>query len=765
MPETSQYDINEQTYRLTYNGLKILLNISPLDVNIHNLGDKTAKGSIFLFNHFTRFETFVPQYLLYGHSKAICRSVADHHLFEEKRLGDYLRSVGAVPSNMDNMMDFMVNEINAGRKVVIFPEGAMIKDRKVRDSEGRLAIYKREGTFRRKPHTGAAVIAIKCKMLRDLYRMARDKGDALMMAHYGGQFPEAKTPDELESLALEPVELVPANITFYPMRRDENILEKYVNQFMGVKSKRVLEELKVESNMLLKKTDMDVRFGQPIRVADYLDATYRTIIKSRYSLDRMAATKKGWFKKAASSVMRKRLDALSVVWIKKKSKAIRDDYMNAIYDLTTTNLAHLTAHTLFDLYKKEPEGAFDMLYLRALLFMGISDLRSLTELHLHKDLNKRDYVNSLLIGEEPRLLKILQRFEKAGLLELEGEKSFKLNKKLDQEFPFDSIRVENPAQVLDNEAQSVPMTVESLDRLYKEDAGFLEEKVALLLHRRSLKIYEQDKARFETAAFEGLNKFNQRTTSGTPFFYQTGKAREERVGVLLIHGFSASPAEMEVLGRFLHEKGFDVFGLRLPGHGTSPADLKERSRSEWLSEVKLGMALLQHYCPKFFILGNSMGALLGLIALHTPLFKIEGFLAIAPAFRIKDRRISLVTYLDTAQRIYQIFADLKTEWPYQESRPENPDINYGLLPYHGLFELYQLTKESKEYVEKLELPTLFIQAEHEFTVDPAATYEAFEKIPAKDKTLLKVDEERHVLTLDEKLPVFGAVLDFLERLK
>ena len=240
MSESSKYDINEQTYRLTYNGLKILLNISPLDVNIHNLGDKAAGGSIFLFNHFTRFETFIPQYLLYGHSKVFCRSVADHQLFKEKRLGDYLRSVGAVPSNMENMMDFMVDEINAGRKVVIFPEGGMIKDRKVRDTDGRLAIYKREGTFRRKPHTGAAVIAIKCKMLRDLYRMAMEKGDEFMMRHYGEQFPEAKTPDELQMLTMEPVELVPANITFYPMRRDENILEKYVNQFMGVKSKRVL---------------------------------------------------------------------------------------------------------------------------------------------------------------------------------------------------------------------------------------------------------------------------------------------------------------------------------------------------------------------------------------------------------------------------------------------------------------------------------------------------------------------------------------------
>jgi len=179
----------------------------------------------------------------------------------------------------------------------------------------------------------------------------------------------------------------------------------------------------------------------------------------------------------------------------------------------------------------------------------------------------------------------------------------------------------------------------------------------------------------------------------------------------------------------------------------------------------LGLALINHFCRKVFVIGNSMGALLAMIAMAKSTVKISGFVAIAPAFRIKDKRLPFVTYVDAAQRFYQYFAELKEEWPYIKAAPEHPEINYSAIPYHGLFELYKLTREAREYLEKVDMPTLFIQSENETTVDPEATYEAFQKISARDKRLLKLDDRRHVLTIDENLPVFEAILSFLERLK
>jgi len=762
MFDPEDYAINEKRYRLTYKAISFLLKISPLDLRIHDLEDKDKNGTIFLFNHFTRFETFIPQYILYDRQKVLCRAIADHNLFGDHMLGDYLKSVGAIPNNIKQIMEYLVDETNLGRKLIIFPEGGMIKDRKVRDDEGRLAVYKWEKEARRKPHTGAAVIAIKCQILRDLYLMARRRDDDHMTSYYRKRFPTFDNLDEIDEFAGRSVEIIPANITFYPMRRDENILESYVKRFYEDTSKKIMEEIKVEGNILLKQTDMDVRFGESIKVKDYLDTGYQMILNSHYYLDSIVARKEGGRHQNMHDRIERRIDTISSLWIKHRAEKIRDAYMCAIYDLTTINLGHLTAHALYDLYGKSPAGEVRLRDLRSLLYVTVADMRTIKGVCLHRDLATRSYVENLLLDEEPHLLKILQQFEKAGLLQIVDNKYIVFKDKFVEEFSFDSIRIENPALVLDNEAQSVPKAIESLDRLYTEENNLLEEKIALLLHRRALKIFEYEEKNFSGPEYDKVNEHEERNTSGAPFFYRTSKGHKERVGVLLIHGFSASPAEMKVLGKNLHGKGYDVFGVRLPGHGTSPADLKERSRGEWLKEVKLGLSALSHHCSKVFVIGNSMGALLGLMVTSGKSTDVAGFVAIAPAFRIQDRRLPLVAYVDATQRLYQLFAELKSDWPYSLSRPENPAINYSRLPYHALLELYQLTKESHKFIDKLEVPTLFIQSEGDHTVDPEATYESFAKVPARNKALLKVDDERHVLTLDESLPVFDAILHFLE---
>ena len=38
------------------------------------------------------------------------------------------------------------------------------------------------------------------------------------------------------------------------------------------------------------------------------------------------------------------------------------------------------------------------------------------------------------------------------------------------------------------------------------------------------------------------------------------------VGIILVHGFTGSPAELKELGEELHKEGYTVQGVLLPGH-------------------------------------------------------------------------------------------------------------------------------------------------------------------------------------------------------
>src|SRR4051794_40769353 len=58
-----------------------------------------------------------------------------------------------------------------------------------------------------------------------------------------------------------------------------------------------------------------------------------------------------------------------------------------------------------------------------------------------------------------------------------------------------------------------------------------------------------------------------------------------RVGVLLSHGFTGSPASMTPWGRDLAERGFTVTVPRLPGHGTTWQDMNKTRWTDWYGEV------------------------------------------------------------------------------------------------------------------------------------------------------------------------------------
>ena len=58
---TRVYDFCVRAFRTTKKLLKLNIKLHQ-DVGVEN--DAVQQGDIFLFNHFARFETFIPQYLI-----------------------------------------------------------------------------------------------------------------------------------------------------------------------------------------------------------------------------------------------------------------------------------------------------------------------------------------------------------------------------------------------------------------------------------------------------------------------------------------------------------------------------------------------------------------------------------------------------------------------------------------------------------------------------------------------------------------------------
>jgi hypothetical protein len=148
----------------------------------------------------------------------------------------------------------------------VFPEGGMVKDKRVIDHKGQYSVFSRTANERRKHHRGPAVIALAL----DAFKTALLHDFAAGKYHRVERWAEQLDFDSVEHLmqkAVKPTVIVPSHITFYPIRVSDNILHQAARLFNRGINKRFAEELIIEGNLLFKETDMDIRFSRQRRAS------------------------------------------------------------------------------------------------------------------------------------------------------------------------------------------------------------------------------------------------------------------------------------------------------------------------------------------------------------------------------------------------------------------------------------------------------------------------------------------------------------------
>ena len=107
------------------------------------------------------------------------------------------------------------------------------------------------------------------------------------------------------------------------------------------------------------------------------------------------------------------------------------------------------------------------------------------------------------------------------------------------------------------------------------------------------------------------------------------------VGVLVVHGFTGTPASVRGIAEAMAAAGYDVELPRLPGHGTAVEDMLETSWADWTGEVGSAVARLSARVTQIVAVGQSMGGTLVLCAaLDHP--QIAALVLVNPLTRVRD---------------------------------------------------------------------------------------------------------------------------------
>lgn len=707
--------------------LDAVFKASAADIRVHDTERIPAASVIYVVNHFTRMETAFLPYVIFKYTKKYALSLA-HHSFFKGKLETFLHKMGAVSTKDPDRDKLLINALLTGNmSVIIYPEGQMIKDKRLIE-KGKYLVY--NAGMRRSPHTGAAAIAIKAELIRQvmkkLFYDKRDPDLEIFKKEYGIE------KNDMDGVIAGSTYIVPVNITYYPIRARNNMIKSLVEKFAGEVTGRLAEELEVEGTMLTRGVDIDINFGKAIKIQDYLKRT--NLVKDIIRCGRETCFHEFTSEKAA----------------KKLSVRIMQGYMKSIYGMTTVNHDHIFAYILL-LYPSNTIPDYDF---KNRASLAIEKIKELELTSFHSTLQKRNENIGADVFHE-KYDSFMEEALKDGLIEMRGNTIIRVKDRFTPVYNFHNIRHDNFIEVLRNEIEPLGELTGMLRRIMIMPPWLVKRMVRDTFQRLDMRIFRSDYKKYYR---EGETRPEK---NGAPFFLHNVF---NKYGVILVHGYMAAPGEMRMLAERIHAAGYAVYCVRLRGHGTSPEDLARVEWQDWYESINRGYVVMKNAVRKFVIAGFSTGAGLTLLQAERKGDKFSGVISISAPLKLQNIKAYLsgpATFFNSILKKFRI-GDGSTE--FVPNHPDNPEINYRRNPVHGVYELGKLMKVVEEKLAEIKIPALVIQGARDPVVNPESADRIFEMISSTQKELVKIDCDRHgIVRGDELDEVMKKFLPFLKK--
>ncbi len=220
-------------------------------------------------------------------------------------------------------------------------------------------------------------------------------------------------------------------------------------------------------------------------------------------------------------------------------------------------------------------------------------------------------------------------------------------------------------------------------------------------------------------------------------------------GVLLLHGFTGSAAHMRLLGEGLHQQGFTVQGVNLPGHAASMESMAKTGWQDWLDAAKEAFCSLQRRCRYVSIAGLSMG----------------GCLALLIAEQLHPAAIATISAPMAVKNPLLPFAGLaapfipKILWRSRANTPEQLDDRYDYgypgFPTKCGADLNRLIRMARQDLHAVQCPVLIVQSRDDETILSDSADVIAAGVSSEKVGTLWLKGLPHVCTLSPQTPLIA----------
>jgi carboxylesterase len=241
-------------------------------------------------------------------------------------------------------------------------------------------------------------------------------------------------------------------------------------------------------------------------------------------------------------------------------------------------------------------------------------------------------------------------------------------------------------------------------------------------------------------------------------FQAIGDKKNGHIGIVLVHGYTGSPAAMRPWAEFLNARGYSVCVPLLPGHGTKPADLNQVEWSEWPAKVKREIVELQKHCSQVFVAGLSMGGGTTLYVASELGDELSGIILVNPMIHVRGVSPGLAFALSRVVKFgNSVGGDIK--------RKGVTEYSYDKLPYRGIHQLLTMLKLTRAKLPAITLPMQLFHSVDDHTLPVSNTEIIMREVGSTNKSRIELLNSFHVATLDHDSElIFTNSLTFIEGL-
>lgn len=230
-----------------------------------------------------------------------------------------------------------------------------------------------------------------------------------------------------------------------------------------------------------------------------------------------------------------------------------------------------------------------------------------------------------------------------------------------------------------------------------------------------------------------------------------------RIGVLVVHGFTGSPASMRPWAEDLAARGYAVEMPLLPGHGTRWQDCNKVTWADWTATVEGAFDKLAAENDSVVAVGLSMGGALSLRLAADRGEELAGVVVVNVALDTMRKDAVLLPVL---KRVVPAFPGIRNDI----KRPGMDEIAYPVMPLKAAYSMSNGWVELRRDLPRITIPVLYFRSKDDHVADLASSKAINASLSSKDFEERVLEDSYHVATLDHDAPrIFAESAEFIER--